>query len=135
MGCTQFSYERYLFRPFEDPSQKLNNTRTFKLKKYAKVLSADLIPIIIEKTAMSIHPEAVCPSVTIMKILLVGESNVGKTSLITRYHHDKFEASSNLMTVGIDIRKLNKKVDGRDIVLERILLTYFSMGYCRTGKV
>lgn len=54
-----------------------------------------------------------------MKILLLGESNVGKTSLVTRYTHDKFDAQSNLLTVGIDIRKLNKQVNGKHILLER----------------
>ena len=54
-----------------------------------------------------------------MKILLLGESNVGKTSLVTRYSQDKFDAQSNLLTVGIDIRKMNKVVGGRAVVLER----------------
>lgn len=55
---------------------------------------------------------------TIVKILLLGESNVGKTSLVTRYSQDKFDAQSNLLTVGIDIRKINKVVGDRQVVLE-----------------
>lgn len=55
----------------------------------------------------------------IMKVLLLGESNVGKTSLVTRYSCDKFDAQNNLLTVGIDIRKINKEVDGKHILLER----------------
>ena len=54
----------------------------------------------------------------VMKILLLGESNVGKTSLVTRYAQDKFDAQSNLLTVGIDIRKLNKQINGKHILLE-----------------
>ena len=54
-----------------------------------------------------------------MKILLLGESNVGKTSLVTRYSQDRFDAQSNLLTVGIDIRKLNKVVKGKTVLLER----------------
>ena len=56
--------------------------------------------------------------VTIMKILLLGESNVGKTSLVTRYSQDKFDAQSNLLTVGIDIRKLQTQVRGKSVLLE-----------------
>ncbi len=52
-----------------------------------------------------------------MKILLLGESNVGKTSLVTRYTQDRFDAQSNLLTVGIDIRKLTKEVNGKNILL------------------
>lgn len=52
-----------------------------------------------------------------MKILLLGESNVGKTSLVTRYTQDKFDAENNLLTVGIDIRKLTKEVSGKHILL------------------
>ena len=54
-----------------------------------------------------------------MKVLLLGESNVGKTSLVTRYTKDKFDAQSNLLTVGIDIRKMDTQVDGKHIQLER----------------
>lgn len=59
-----------------------------------------------------------------MKILLLGESNVGKTSLVTRYTQDKFDAENNLLTVGIDIRKLNKEVNGKHILLERTRSRY-----------
>jgi GTPase SAR1 family protein len=55
---------------------------------------------------------------TVMKILLLGESNVGKTSLVTRYSQDRFDAQSNLLTVGIDIRKVSKQVEGRHVLLE-----------------
>lgn len=44
---------------------------------------------------------------------------MGKTSLVTRYSQDKFDAQSNLLTVGIDIRKINKVVGGKAVVLER----------------
>lgn len=54
-----------------------------------------------------------------MKILLLGESNVGKTSLVTRYSEDRFDAESNLLTVGIDIRKIEKSIKGQQIRLER----------------
>jgi GTPase SAR1 family protein len=57
-----------------------------------------------------------------MKILLLGESNVGKTSLVTRYAHDKYDAQNNLLTVGIDIRKINKQLNGRHILLECIII-------------
>lgn len=56
---------------------------------------------------MSVSPEN-SREALVMKILLLGESNVGKTSLVTRYTVDKFDAQSNLLTVGIDIRKIDK---------------------------
>ena len=45
---------------------------------------------------------------TIVKLLLLGESNVGKTSLVTRYSADIFNSQNNLLTVGIDIQKIDK---------------------------
>lgn len=48
-----------------------------------------------------------------VKLLLLGESNVGKTSLVTRYTSDKFDGSNTLLTIGIDIRKIVKSVAGK----------------------
>ena len=68
---------------------------------------------------MSIHPHNPSSMIktTIMKLLMLGESNVGKTSLVTRYSEDRFSAQSNLLTVGIDIRKIDKEIDGKRVRL------------------
>ena len=68
---------------------------------------------------------------TIIKILLLGQSNVGKTSLITRYSQDKFDAQSNLLTVGIDIRNLNRVFEGKPVVLECM----YEVRQCGTRRV
>lgn len=46
-----------------------------------------------------------------LKILVVGESNVGKTCLILRYCDNKF-CSPTFMTVGVDFKSKIVKVDG-----------------------
>lgn len=43
------------------------------------------------------------------KILLIGESNSGKTSLLMRFIENKFEASIN--TIGMDYKKKIIQVD------------------------
>jgi GTPase SAR1 family protein len=46
---------------------------------------------------------------------MLGESNVGKTSLVTRYTANKFENVNNLLTIGIDIRKVTRVINGQSI--------------------
>ena len=52
-----------------------------------------------------------------LKILVLGESMVGKTSLINRYTQDKF-AARYLCTVGIDFQKKNIIVNEKKITLQ-----------------
>ena len=54
---------------------------------------------------------------TTVRILLLGNSAVGKTSLILRYIENKFY-DSYITTVGIDFRKKDIKIDGKVITLQ-----------------
>lgn len=56
-----------------------------------------------------------------VKVLLLGESSVGKTSLVNRYTSHCFEPANNLLTIGIEVRKIIKHLWGRKIRLERTL--------------
>ena len=46
----------------------------------------------------------------IIKILTLGDTTVGKTSIVLRYSEDKFHVSNNLATIGIDfkIKQINR---------------------------
>jgi Ras-related protein Rab-6A len=52
------------------------------------------------------------------KVVLVGDQNVGKTSIISRFIHDSFEFTSNVTqediqpTVGIDFVTKTMQVEG-----------------------
>ena len=61
-----------------------------------------------------IHPSN--PSL-VVKILLLGESNVGKTSIVTRFTDQKFNQVNNLLTIGIDIKKIIKNIGTRSVRL------------------
>ena len=52
----------------------------------------------------------------VYKLLLLGESNVGKTSIILRYIEDKFE-ESNISTCGIDLKCKYVSCDNKKIKL------------------
>ena len=52
-----------------------------------------------------------------LKIMVLGESMVGKTSLITRYTNDKF-GGRYLCTVGIDFQKKKIEKDGKKVLLQ-----------------
>ena len=54
---------------------------------------------------------------TTVRILLLGNSAVGKTSLIVRYIENKLY-DSYLTTVGVDFRKKDIKIDGKVITLQ-----------------
>jgi len=53
-----------------------------------------------------------------IKLLLLGESSVGKTSLINRFANHTFDATKNLLTIGIEVKKIIKHFLGKKIRLE-----------------
>lgn len=64
------------------------------------------------------------PKLSKFKVVLVGDQNVGKTSIISRFIHDNFEQSSNVPafitqpTVGIDFVTKTMQVDGETLRLQ-----------------
>ena len=52
-----------------------------------------------------------------IKLLLIGDSSVGKTSLLLRYVDDKFSPSF-VSTIGIDFKVKRVRVDGTDVRLQ-----------------
>lgn len=54
---------------------------------------------------------------TIMKILLVGDSGVGKSCLLVRFVDDKFNPTF-ITTIGIDFKIKTVEIDGRKIKLQ-----------------
>ena len=52
-----------------------------------------------------------------VKLLLLGESSVGKTSLVNRYTNHTFDTASTLLTIGIEVRKIIKHLLGRKVRL------------------
>ena len=67
---------------------------------------------------MSVSPYPFEEGVAItVKLLLLGESSVGKTSLVNRYTSHNFEPANNLLTIGIEVRKIIKHLSGRKIRL------------------
>jgi GTPase SAR1 family protein len=63
------------------------------------------------------HDSDKIPSLTV-KLLLLGESSVGKTSLVTRYATQTF-CPNNMLTIGIEVRKINKRIGDKNVRLER----------------
>ena len=66
---------------------------------------------------MSVSPEP--PQQVTVKVILLGESSVGKTSLANRYTNNAFEPQNNLLTIGVDVKRINKPFLGRVVRLER----------------
>ena len=53
----------------------------------------------------------------IFKIILIGDCNIGKTSLINRYIHNSFQ-SEYLCTIGVDFMMKTIDIDGKQIKLQ-----------------
>lgn len=51
-----------------------------------------------------------------MKMLIIGDSRVGKSSILNRYIHDEFDPSKEC-TIGIDFAVVRKTVDQKEIKL------------------
>ena len=49
-----------------------------------------------------------------IKLLLIGDGAVGKTSLLLRFAEDFFQ-KSHLATIGIDFKMKNTVIDGKNI--------------------
>lgn len=54
---------------------------------------------------------------TILKLVLLGDGGVGKTSLILRYVNDQFDPQC-LHTVGVEFMKKNIDIDGKSYTLQ-----------------
>lgn len=54
---------------------------------------------------------------TVLKILIIGESNVGKTCLLLRYTDDKFTADF-FPTIGVDFKTKYLMVDGKSVKMQ-----------------
>lgn len=65
--------------------------------------------------SVSPDPSANTPLYTV-KLLLLGESSVGKSSLVSRYTNNTFD-TNGLLTIGIDVRKIIKVMAGKKIRL------------------
>lgn len=50
------------------------------------------------------------------KVILIGESNVGKTSMATRAMQDSFDGESTQNTVGFSFQNLLKEVPGKGTI-------------------
>ena len=54
---------------------------------------------------------------SMFKILLIGDSQVGKSSLMLQYANDTF-TSNNVPTIGVDFKIKTIEIDGRRIKLQ-----------------
>lgn len=53
----------------------------------------------------------------IIKVVLVGDSDVGKSNIVTRFTYDKFE-SNFITTIGVDLLVKTVEVDGKRIKVQ-----------------
>ena len=59
----------------------------------------------------------------LFKILLLGDSGVGKSCIILRYIENSF--SQNLMnSIGVDFKLKNIEIDGKKVKLQIVLYSY-----------
>ena len=53
----------------------------------------------------------------VIRLLMIGDSSVGKTSLVVRYDEDSF-STMFMTTIGVDYRDKLVTIEGRDIKLQ-----------------
>ncbi|KAF5270879.1 hypothetical protein FQR65_LT05396 [Abscondita terminalis] len=74
--------------------------------------TTEIAPQDVKKIVVA-HPN----HVKIFKVIVVGDSNVGKTSLTYRFCEGKFLTTSEA-TIGVDFRERTVNIDGEDIKLQ-----------------
>lgn len=73
---------------------------------------------------------------TEIKIVIIGNSGVGKTSMINRYLKKSFDENSSTTIGAMYLNKIVPKGDiNYKLQVSTNLLTYLDMGYSRSGKV
>ena len=53
----------------------------------------------------------------LLKLLLIGDSGVGKTNILTRFAENKF-AENYITTIGVDFKVKTVEIDGRPVKLQ-----------------
>lgn len=83
----------------------------------------------------------------LIRLLIVGETGVGKTSLLLRFHEDQFVVNQKT-TIGVDYKAKEVQINNEPIKLQVIwnffgspilshllLLSLLDMGYCWSGAI
>ena len=60
----------------------------------------------------------------ILKVILLGDSGVGKSSLINRYVNEKF-SENNMQTIGVDLFTKIADVEGSKVTVEKFQRVLF----------
>ena len=68
----------------------------------------------------------------LLKLLVLGDSGVGKTCLLLRFSDDSF-TTSHLTTIGIDFKVKTVEVEGRRVKLQ--IVRSYVVGYSGAGTV
>jgi GTPase SAR1 family protein len=85
----------------------------------------------------------------LFKTLLVGDSSVGKTSVVTKFMDDNFDSDANISTIGVDFSIRTSVHNGKKIKLQiwsvvviinwPFFSTYFHetlyQGHCRARAI
>jgi small GTP-binding protein len=62
----------------------------------------------------------------LFRLLVVGDSDVGKTSILLRFSEDEFN-STYLSTIGVDVKFRTVELEGKKIKLQLWLVRAFSV--------
>ena len=72
------------------------------------------------------------------KIVMIGDSGVGKSCILLRFADDKFNENF-YATIGVDFRFKNITIDNKSVKLQivrkKIYFIIFIVGYSRTRKI
>ena len=71
------------------------------------------------------------------KIVMIGDSGVGKSCILLRFADDKFNENF-YATIGVDFRFKNINIDNKSVKLQivsNIFLIKTIVGYCWSGKI
>lgn len=74
------------------------------------------------------------PKLSKFKVVLVGDQNVGKTSVISRFIQDSFEPTANVPNTIISANRRNRFCD-QDYANRRLNITSSIMGYSRSIEI
>ena len=99
------------------PSHKLiKNNRIILRQSHNRVFDLHVIDLVCPNLFSSLDSKIMAAPANVQKVIVVGDSTVGKTALLIKYIDGVYQSTST--TVGVDFKNKNLVIDGKHVKMQ-----------------